>query len=139
MHYFLENQSEEIRQKAEKREFTGPEFVGQGCTQQVGSDSYGYFVIEIIKPGRLAGLVRADSAFIGSWTEGSMTSKLPADAVFKTMASEPAGPHSEFDYIGRYGKNWYWCDVIDGKIRRRRGSHARLSFNGAYSYRDPSF
>lgn len=136
-HYFLENQVEDVRKRASDGKLAGPEFVGQGCTYRVGSDSYGYYVVEILKPARLVALIRADDEFITSWTDGSMKCSMPTDSAVKGAVSGPA-PCRDFDYIMRYGKDWYWCDIVDGKIIRRRGSHARLSWNGAFSYRDPS-
>jgi hypothetical protein len=136
-HYFLENQPEDVRKRASERKLSGPEFVGQGCTHRSGSDSYGYYVAEITVPGRLAALVQSDDEWTTSWMDGGMTCSMPADAVVRGAVAGPA-PRREFDYIMRYGKNWYWCEVVDGKIVRRRGCRAGLTWNGAFSYRDPS-
>ena len=138
-HYFLENQTEDVRKRALEGKLIGPEFVGQGCTHSVGSDSYGYYVAEILKSGRLVALVAADEKFEKSWTDGSMVSVMPTDVVVKHAVFEPGRLCRNYDYIMKYGKSWYWCDIVDGKIKRRNGSHARLSWNGVYGYRDPSF
>lgn len=138
IHYFLENQPEGARKRANEKKLSGPEFVGQGCTYRSGSDLFGYYVAEILKPNRLVALVQSDDEWVTSWMDGDMTCSMPADAIIKSAAAGPA-PSREFDYIMRYGKKWYWCDVIDGKIVKRRGDHVGLSWNGAFSYRDSSF
>ena len=139
IHYFLENQVEDVRKRALERKLTGPEFVGQGCTRRVGSDSYGYYVAEILKPGKLVALIMADDEYVTSWMDGDMTCTMPTDKLVKNAAAGPNGPNPYFDYIMRYGKSWYRCQIINGKIARQRRSHAGLSWNGAFSYRDPSF
>lgn len=138
-HYFLENQSEEIKNKAIEHKFTGPEFVGQGCTQRVGSDSYGYYVVHIVVPGKIVGLAYAESKFITSWTDGHMSCSIKFDEVLKSFIKYGDKPNLDFIYIQKYGKKWYWCNVIDDKIIRSCGNCAYLSWNGAFSYRDPSF
>ena len=138
IHYFLENQVEDIRKRALEGKLTGPEFVGQGCTCRVGSDSYGYYVAEILKPGKLVALIMADDEYVTSWTDGDMTCTMPTDKLVKNAAAGPDGPNPYFDYIMRYGKSWYRCQIINGKIARQRRSHAGLSWNGAFSYHDPS-
>ena len=137
MHYFLENQTEEIQKLAKERRLAGPVFVGQGCTQRCGSDSYGYFVAEILKPGRLVAIVCSESEFVNDWTDGSMTSRFPSETVVKASTS---GDKYAFDYIMKYGKSWYKCRVTQGgEIKRLPGVHCGLSWNGAFDYRDPSF
>lgn len=127
----------EIQAAAKEGQLNGPVFVGQGCTRRCGSDSYGYFVAEILKPGRLAAVVNADSEFINDWTDGSMTSEFPSETVMKANIS---GDRRAFEYIMKYGKGWYKCQVMpNGEIKRIPGAHCGLSFNGSYSYRDPSF
>ena len=138
IHYFLENQAEDIRKRALEGKLTGPEFIGQGCTYRAGSDSYGYYVAEIIKPGKLAAIVQSDDEWIMSWTDGHMTCSMPTDKLVKNAVTGSNGPNPYFEYIMRYGKKWYKCDIIDGKIVRRCRDHVGLSWNGAYSYRDPS-
>ena len=140
IHCFLENQSDTVKAVAKAGKLAGPEFVGQGCTQRVGSDSYGYYVAEILKPGRLVALVRAEDEFVNGWAAGDMTCSMPTDVMVKQAAIGGNAASKYFDYVEKYGKKWYWCDVDPyGKIIRRRGNHAWLSWNGAFSYRDPSF
>ena len=116
---------------------TGPEFVGQGCTYRIGSDSYGYYVAEILKPGKLVAIVQSDDEWVTSWMDGYMTCSMPTGKLVKSAAA--AQPAESCEYVMRYGKNWYKCDVIDGKIIRRHGDRIGLSWNGAFSYRSPSF
>lgn len=140
IHYFLENQRPDIVDAAKAGNLKGPEFVGQGCTQSVGSDSYGYYVAEILEPGKLVALVAAESEYIVSWADGGMRCSMPVDAVIRETVSNGMKPSRVFEYIKKYGGKWYWCHVsADGKIKRRNGAHAWLGWNGAYSYRDPSF
>ena len=136
-HYFLENQPEDTQKRALDGKLSGPEFVGQGCTYRVGSDSYGYFIAEIIKPGRLIAIVQSDDEWVTSWMDGHMTCSMPTDKLVKSAAA--AQPAESCEYVMRYGKNWYKCDVIDGKIIRRCGDRIGLSWNGAFSYCNPSF
>lgn len=137
-HYFLENQPEDVRKRVLEGKLTGPEFVGQGCTRSVGSDSYGYYVAEILKPGKLVALISADEEYVTSWADGNMTCTLPADKLVKSAVAG-SHPNRNFDYIMKYGKRWYKCEIIGGEIVRRHGDHAGLSWNGSFSYRDPSF
>lgn len=136
-HYFLENQPEDMQKRALDGKLSGPEFVGQGCTYRVGSDSYGYYVAEILKPGKLVAIVQSDDEWVTSWMDGYMTCSMPTDKLVKSAAA--AQPAESCEYVMRYGKNWYKCDVIDGKIIRRRGDRIGLSWNGAFSYRSSSF
>lgn len=140
-HYFLENQPEYVQKRALDGKLSGPEFVGQGCTYSVGSDSYGYYVAEILRSGRLVALVPADAEYATSWTAGDMTCTMPADKVVKAAVAGPSRPNSEFKYVMKYGRKWYWCAVVDGEIRRCCGRHgcAGLSWNGSFQYLDPSF
>ena len=138
IHYFLENQAEDVRKRASEGKLTGPEFVGQGCTHRVGSDSYGYYVAEILKPGKLVALIMADDEYVTSWTDGVMICTMPTDKLVKNAVAKPNRPNPYFYYIMRYGKSWYKCQIIDGKIVRQHGNHAGSPPNGAFSYRDPS-
>ena len=138
-HYFLENQAEDIQKRALEGKLTGPEFVGQGCTYRVGSDSYGYYVAEILKPGKLVALVQSDDEWVTSWMNGDMICTMPTDKLVKNAVAGSNRPNPCFEYIMRYGKSWYRCEIIDGKIVRQHRNHAELSWNGSFSYRDPSF
>ena len=141
-HCFLEEQTDEVKRLAAERGFNSPVFVGQGCTYSVGSDSYGYYVVDIPRPGRLAAVTDADCEWATDWCAGDMTSSFPAVNVLKWRL---AGSRPEdarlygIEYVMKYGRRWYWCDVEGGKITRRLGDHAGLSWNGAFSHRDPSF
>jgi hypothetical protein len=141
MHYFIDQQPENIKKCINNKTLTGPEFIGQGCTERVGSDTYGYYVAEILKPNKIVALIAADAEYIKSWYDGSMECSLPTDKLLKYNIANPNKLNKNFYYIMRYGKNWYWCDIdiINSKIIRRHGAHATLSWNGAFSYRDPSF
>lgn len=100
--------------------------VGTGATHSVGSDSYPLYVTEVKQKGRLLGLCSAESHFDDQhpWQAGDMVVE-PFDPKLKT----------EF-WLKKYGKKWYHASP-DGT--RHPGSVYRISFGGAYSYRDPSF
>ena len=138
-HYFLENQPEGVQKRAKEHRLSGPEFVGQGCTHNVRSDSYGYYVVEIVKPGRVVALVVAECEWAKSWMEGRMTCSMPTDLLLKHAVSGMK-TSSCFEYMVRYGRSWYWGErTPGGEIKRMPRDKACLSWNGAYSYRDPSF
>lgn len=138
-HCFLEEQTDEVKKLAAERRLKGPVFVGQGCTRRSGSDSYGYYVAEIVEPGRIVGIVNADEDWISDWYAGDMNCRFPSAKILKWEADGRRGGYSPIEYIMRYGKSWYECERgADGKLRRMKGRHAGLSWNGAYSYRDPS-
>ena len=83
-------------------------------------------------------IVSSDAKFIKSWTDGNMVSEFPSEAVIKAEIS--GNKKYLLEYIMRYGKKWYRCEVKpDGKIVRIPGAKCGLSFNGAHDYRDPSF
>lgn len=138
-HFHLDGQPEEVKARAAADKLDGPEFVGQGCTHRCGSDSYGYYVAEIIRPGRLAALLAADE--IPEDDLGSFSTSFPAENAVELAAM--GGTRRRYDpaeYVMRYGRHWYWCSVGEGgEIRRMPGRKVCLDWNGAYSYRDPSF
>ena len=99
---------------------------GTGVTESVGSDSYPFYVSEVL-PNRVIGLYPPSSHFEKSWTDGHQV-------VDKFDANMP----SKFYIKRRYG-NWWQC-TKDGKpLRKWGGRYNRISFGHAYSYQDPSF
>lgn len=124
-HYNLEDQTQEIQCLANSHKLTEPLFVGQGCSQSVGSDCYGRYITAKKQIGKktIFGLVDADTTMHGHWTEGDMDCSMPED---KTPER----------WITKYGKSWYFC-FEDGT--RILGFKCTYRFNGAYAYRDPSF
>lgn len=112
---------------------TGPEFLGQGWTHRVGSDSYGGYVVEIkeLPNGKtIYGLANADSVMETTWEEGTMTCTMPKGAIATS-------------WVIAYGKHkktglpkWWFCDANGARCL---GRHCGFSWNGAYAYRDPSF
>lgn len=142
VHHFLEEQPEKTRKLAAEGKLKGPVFVGQGCTKRCGSDSYGYYVAEIVEPNRLVGIVSADEEWVSDWFEGSMKCEFPSAAILKWKAMGSSDRDSPVQYVMRYGKSWYRCERgMDGKLHRLKGryAHAGLSWNGAHSYRNPAF
>lgn len=100
--------------------------VGIGATYSVGSDSYPYYVSEVLPKG-IYGLYAPNAQFEKSWTDGSMV----VDKFDPT--------HKSSMYIKRrYGK--WWEVTTNGKpIRQFTSKYQRLHFGKANAYRDPSF
>ena len=44
-HYNLDKLDSELQKLAAENKLTGPCFVGQGLSKQVGSDCYGYYIV----------------------------------------------------------------------------------------------
>jgi hypothetical protein len=142
-HYFPKGREAELKAIAEAGGFTGPSFVGQGCTQHVGRDCYGHYVVSI---GTLAnkkpivGLVGAHTEFVKDWTDGSEKCCLP------DSKEDPAECTPE-QYITTYGKDkrtghpkWWFCDASGN--RKPKGYSLGKCFygwNGASAYSCPSF
>lgn len=101
---------------------TEPLFEGQGCSKQVGSDCYGYYITKIVDP-KFIGLVHADEVMHSDWTEGSEDCSMPAN---KTPSI----------WLKKFRGKWYEASA---EGQRFNGRHFRIGFNGAYAYRDPSF
>jgi len=98
--------------------------VGMGATYHCGSDSYPYYVSEVLPKG-VIGLYNPDSRFDDEhpW-EGGVEVVDPFDA---SQASEI--------YIKRLYGNWWECTKDGKKVRKWHDIH----FGYAHSYRDPSF
>ena len=98
--------------------------VGLGATYSVGSDSYPYYVSELLPKG-VIGLYKPASHFPEGkdWTYGSMDVD-PFDS-----------NHPTETYIRRCYGHWWTCNKDGKKISRWH----RISFGHAYSYQDPSF
>ncbi len=102
---------------------------GTGATQSVGSDSYPYWVTEVL-PNGVYGICRADSHFDEAhpW-EGGVEVVEPYD---------PATCKTEMHIKRCYG-NW-WVVSRDGKrLRRFTDKYVRFSIGSAVAYSDPSF
>jgi hypothetical protein len=100
--------------------------IGTGATLYVGSDSYPYYVSEVLPKG-VYGLYSPHAHFEKSWTDGSMT-------VDKFDAN-----HTSTIYLKRrYGK--WWEVSPEGSPRKPFTSkYSHLHFGKAHAYRDPSF
>lgn len=125
IHYNLDTIEPNLKQLAENYKLSGPCFVGQGLSEQVGSDCYGHYVVasKNISNKTIWGIARANEVMHGSWVEGDM------DCSIDMATTKPS------QWITKYGKHWYFCDE-NGK--RQNGWKCRYSWNGAHSYRDPS-
>lgn len=124
-HYNLEDQTQEIQDLANNRKLTDPLFVGQGCSYAVGSDCYGYYITDKKQIGKktIFGIAAADTVMHGHWTEGTMDCSMPKNK-------------TPMYWITKYGKSWYFCHEDGARVP---GDKCKYRFNGAYSYRDPSF
>lgn len=117
-----------LEAEAKAYKLTGPCFIGQGWSEQVGSDCYGGYVTFIgtnAEGKPFYGLVSADTEFTKCWEDGSQTCTMPKDRTPEM-------------YVVQFRGNWWKCN---DKGERYLGSHmkVRYSWNGAHSYRDPSF
>lgn len=96
--------------------------VGLGATYHCGSDSYPYYVSEVLPKG-VIGLYRPNSHFEKDWTDGH-------GVVDKFDQS-----HETETYIRRSYGHWWICD----KNGKRIGRWHNISFGSACAYTDPSF
>ena len=127
-HYFDSLNPVEFAQVQFNLENATPEdkiFVGQGVTELVGSDKYGYYVAKVFN-NKFIALVPADSKFIHGWQDGSMECTRP----------DNWQDENTWQYFKKYGKKWYRANA---KGKRVLGMDIRLNFYGANAYMDPSF
>lgn len=113
-----------------------PMFVGQGWSEQVGSDRYGGYIvsISILPNGKpIVGLVNAYTQMCTSWENGSEKCALPGNA------SDPS-QCKPTSFVTTYGKQpngmpkWWFCNS-EGV----RSGKCCYSWSGASAYCDPSF
>lgn len=99
--------------------------VGTGITEYIGSDSYAYYVTEVL-PNKVLGIYTADAHFDAThpWQGGVMVVE-PFDETHKTTK-----------YIKQLYGNW-WIVSRDGKTRLQKFHN--LQIGSAHAYRDPSF
>lgn len=101
---------------------------GTGATMHVGSDSYPWYVSEVL-PNSIIGMYAPKSWF---------DDKHPWESGMQVVAPFDAKHPSEIYIKRRYGK--WWKVSSNGKpISRFTSRYERLYFTGARSYRDPSF
>ena len=101
---------------------------GTGATMCVGSDAYPWYVSEVLLNG-IIGMYQPKSWF---------DDKHPWEGGSEVVAAFDAKHPSEIYIKRRYGK--WWKVTREGKtVSRFTSRYQRLSFNGAHSYRDPSF
>lgn len=134
-HYNLDKLDNDLRKLAEDHKLVGPCFIGQGLSESVGSDCYGYYITtkvsidklyngRVVKSKVVYGIARASEVMHGSWVEGDM------DCSIDLKTASPS------QWITQYGKSWYFCD-INGN--RYPGMKCHYGWNGAFASRDPSF
>lgn len=100
--------------------------VGVGVTYSVGSDSYPYYIAEVL-PNGIIGLYSPSSHFEKSWTDGE-------------MKVDPFMPEAKATfYVKRRYGNWWKVNKDGTPIMKWGGRHCNVSIGRAYSYQDPSF
>ena len=132
-HYNLGKQPQAIQKIAAEGKLPWPCFVGQGCTYHIGSDSYGHYIVAKKQIGKKTvwGIARAHEVMgpLG-WTDGTMICSIDIDNAKPDCWIVASGKN-------KLGKpKWWFCDE-NGK--KQNGHKCTYSWNGAYSYRDPSF
>ena len=100
--------------------------VGKAMSQQVGSDSYGYWISEVNEKENYVGLYKPETKYTRCWQDGNMT-------------SEDFNPNINPDfYITAYRGKWYKLD--NKTLVRRYNSPERFYLSDKpINYRDPSF
>ena len=96
-HYFDSLNPVEFAQVQFNLENETPEdkiFVGQGVTESVGSNKYGYYVAKVFN-NKFIALVPADSKFMHGWQDGSMECTRP----------DNWQDENTWQYYKKYGKN----------------------------------
>ena len=102
--------------------------VGVGLTKSVGSDSYGYYVSEVL-PNGVYGIYSPKAQF---------TDKNPYyGGEMETDAFDPN--HKSDFYIKRSYGHWWIVHPNGKRISRLSGKYRGISFGRAHNYRDPSF
>ena len=136
-HYLVDQQSAEIQQLVATNQLKGPMFVGQGLSQPVGSDCYGYYIVATKKIGNktIFGITGANAIMHSDWTAGDMDCSINIDTAKPTQWIIARGK------IHRYGKTidapqYWYCDANGVRFPGRKAS---FGWNGAYAYQDPSF
>lgn len=134
-HYNLHLLCNDVLEQVKAHQLSGPTFIGQGITRSVGSDAYGSYIVakKIVGRKTIWGIASADAAFHADWTEGTMDCSIDLAKVDEKQLSWIVAS-------GKWKKTgalkWWYCDAQGKKYN---GQKARFSWNGAYSYRDPSF
>lgn len=102
--------------------------VGLGATKSVGSDSYPYFISEILANG-VIGIYRPNSCFDDKhpWQAGEL------------VVDEFNPDHPTEMYIKRCYGHWWEVDKNGKRIQRFDSRYVHFSLGHAYSYQDPSF
>lgn len=144
-HYNLDSQDSKIQQLAKDHKLPWPCFVGQGASKRVGSDVYGLYVTSMAKSktGKpIVGLTHAKTQFTTSWADGS------EDCSLDMHSAKPDFWITTYGHDKMTGNDIWWRCSQDGtrltaKNFRQLGAtelgKIRLDWNGAASYKDPSF
>lgn len=99
--------------------------IGKALSYSVGSDSYGYWIVDVDRKNKLVGVYTPRTKFEFGWADGHMT----AEAFCPT--------HKPDMYLKVFRNCWYEYDVRTGKRVRR---HCRMNCTDEPRfYRDPSF
>jgi len=142
MTHIFENVIQELEYKADPEAFRKklngqPVFLGQGGCKSVGSDAYGFYLVEkkVLPNGKtIWGYSRTKSHFEKSWTDGSMICEGPVSWKAEQWIIARGN-------VKRHGKKldvpqWWHCDENGNRIA---DSKCNISWNGCYEYLNPSF
>lgn len=141
MEHVFDNVCTELEYNADpvafNKKLNGPSFIGQGGSRSVGSDCYGYYIVDkkVLPNGKtIWGYSSAKSRFEVSWTDGSQVCDGPT-------SWKPEHWMIARGKVRRYGKTfdvpqWWNCDENGKRIPRAK---CNISWTGACAYQDPSF
>lgn len=135
--HIFSNPADELLYLADPKGFfneklTGPTFIGQGLSIQVGSDCYCQYIVEKkVLPNKktIWGIAHGKSHYKSDWTDGI------------EICDGPTSWRADF-WIMSWGRTksgspkWWQCNE-NGK--RMNGRRYVGRFDGAYAYRNPSF
>lgn len=133
-HYNVDNLPVEIQTLVNTDRIVEPTFVGQGCRESVGSDLYGFYIITMstLKNGKpLIGIAQAKTVMHSDFADGSedcsidMNTAKP-DRWVTTRGFDPRTCCPQ----------WWYCDENGVRFKQQK---SKLSWNGAYAWRSPSF
>lgn len=125
-HYNVDKLEPKLKVLVESRKLTEPCFIGQGLSNRVGSDCYGFYIVDKRQFDKhiIWGITHAKQVMHGDWTEGDMDCSIDIDNATPTS------------WIMKWRGKWWFCDELGNRYINEK---CKFGWNGAYGYRDPSF
>lgn len=114
-----------------------PAFIGQGGSKSVGSDRYGYFLVEkkTLSNGKtIWGYSSAKVHMLTDWTEGTEVCEGPCS--WKAKQWIIARGFKKYRGKKLNVPQWWHCDENGNRIA---GSKCDIDWSGAKSWKDPNF